>query len=163
MIAPVAIWTHYWKREMVEQGEGTFVGHTASNGFRQRGVAAGDRLYVISISGGRLRVVGRLDVEDIVTQQRATELFGRTMGDGTEHIVARPGSGTPRRSDAYVASQRLGEVEFVGPDGEVMPPKLNRSGQPDVLALQGVREITLKTALLFDQALGLKASEGDPA
>ncbi len=163
MIALVAIWTHYWKRDMVERGEGTFVGHTASNGFRQRGVAAGDRLYVISISGGRLRIVGRLDVEDIVTQKRADELFGRPMRDGAEHIVARPGSGTPRRTDAYLAPQRLGEVEFVGPDGEVVPPKLNRTGQPDVLALQGVREITLKTALLFDHVLGLKASDGDPS
>ena len=161
MIAPVAIWTHYWKREMVDQGEGTFVGHTASNGFRQRGVTAGDRLYVISIAGGRLRVVGRLDVEEIVTQQRANELFGRTMRGGAEHIVARPGSGTPLRTDAYLASQRLGELEFVGPDGEVVPPKLNRSGHPDVLALQGVREITPKTAVLFDQLLGLKTSEAD--
>jgi hypothetical protein len=163
MIAPVAIWTHYWKRDMVERGEGTFVGHTTSNGFRQRGVAAGDRLYVISISGGRLRIVGRLDVEDIVTQQRANELFGRPLRDGVEHIIARPGSGTPRRTDAYLAPQRLGEIEFVGPDGEVVPPKLNRTGQPDVLALQGVREITLKTAQLFDHVLGLKASEGDPS
>jgi len=161
MIAPVAIWTHYWKREMVEHGEGTFVGHTAANSFRQRGVTAGDRLYVISIAGGRLRVVGRLDVEDIVTQQRANELFGRPVRAGIEHIVARPGSGTPRRADAYLPPHRFAEVELVGAEGEVTPAKVNAHGHPDVLALQGVREITPKTALLFDQVLGLKASESD--
>ncbi len=158
MIAIVPIWTHYWKREMVELGEGTFVGHSASGSFRQRGVQAGDRLYVISVAGGRLRIVGRLDVEDVVTQQRADELFGRPMWPGAEHVVARPGSGTPRRTDAYVSARRLGDIEFVGADGDLTPPKVNPSGQPDVLALQGVREITLKTALMFDQVLGLKAS-----
>ncbi len=163
MIALVAIWTHYWKREMVEHGEGTFVGHTASSVFRQRGVAAGDRMYVISVAGGRLRIVGRLDVEDVVTQQRADELFGRPMWEGRDHVVARPGSGTPRRTDAYVADSRVGEIEFVGTDGEVITPKLNRSGHPDVLTLQGVREITARTALLFDQVLGLKSSESEPS
>ncbi len=161
MIALVAIWTHYWKREMVEQGEGTFVGHTTSNMFRQRGVAAGDRLYVISVSGGRLRIVGRLDVENVVTQQQADELFGRPMWPGPEHVIARPGSGTPRRSDAYVADDRLADIEFVGTDGEVVPPKVNRAGRPDVLSLQGVREITTKTALLFDQVLGVKTSDSE--
>ncbi len=159
MIALVATWTHYWKREMVEKGEGTFVGHSASGVFRQRGVQPGDRMYVISVAGGRLRVVGRLDVEDVVTQQRADELFGRPMWEGAEHVVARPGSGTARRTDAYLATKRLAEVEFVGADGEVVAVKINRSGQPDVLGLQGVREITLRTALLFDQVLGLKSSD----
>ena len=158
MIALVAVWTHYWKREMVEQGEGTFVGHTASSVFRQRGVVAGDRMYVISVSGGRLRVVGRLDVENVVTQQQADELFGRPVWAGAEHVIARPGSGTPRRKDAYVAEDRAGEIEFVGPDGGVMPLKVNRAGRPDVLSLQGVREITPKTAVLFDHVLGLKAA-----
>ena len=87
MIALVAIWTHYWKREMVEQGEGTFVGHSASGMFRQRGVQPGDRLYVVSVSGGRLRIVGRLDVEDVVSQQRANELFGRPVWEGEEHVI----------------------------------------------------------------------------
>jgi hypothetical protein len=163
MIALVAIWTHYWKREMVEQGEGTFVGHTTGSVFRQRGVGPGDRMYIISVAGGRLRVVGRLDVENLVTQSKADELFGRHMWEGTEHVVARPGSGTLRRTDAYVASDRLADIEFVGSDGEVVAPKLNRSGHPDVLSLQGVREVTSKTASLFDQVLGLKASEGEPS
>jgi len=155
----VTIWTHYWKREMVEQGEGIYVGHTASAGFRQHGVQTGDRMYMISVAGGRLRIVGRLDVEDVVSQQRADELFGRPMWQGAEHVVARPGSGTLRRTDAYVPESRLGEVEFVGPDGVVSALKINRLGHPDVLSLQGVREIAPKSALLFDQVLGLKASE----
>jgi len=154
----VTIWTHYWKREMVERGEGTFVGHSASNGFRQRGVRTGDRMYVISIAGGRLRIVGRLDVEDVVSQQRADELFGRPMWEGAEHVVARPGSGTPRRTDAYLPDARVADVEFVA-DGVTVALKINRLGNPDVLSLQGVREITPKTALLFDQVLGLKASD----
>ena len=162
MIALVAIWTHYWKREMVDQGEGTYVGHTVSSVFRQRGVAAGDRMYVISVAGGRLRIVGRLDVEDVVTQQRADELFGRPMWEGRDHVVARPGSSTSRRTDAYVADTRVGEIEFLGPGGELISPKLNRKGHPDVLTLQGVREITPRTAVLFDQVLGLKSSESEP-
>lgn len=163
MIALVAIWTHYWKREMVEQGEGTYVGHTVSSVFRQRGVEAGDRMYVISVAGGRLRIVGRLDVEDVVSQQRADELFGRPMWEGRDHVVARPGSGTLRRTDAYVTDSRINEIEFVGPAGALIVPKLNRHGHPEVLTLQGVREITARTAMLFDQVLGLKSSESEPS
>ena len=82
------------------------------------------------------------------------------MWEGPEHVVARPGSGTPQRTDAYISDGRLADIEFVGPDGEPMPPKLNRSGHPDVLSLQGVREITSKTGTLFDQVLGLKGERG---
>jgi hypothetical protein len=32
-----------------------------------------------------------------------------------------------------------------------------------VLTLQGVREITGRTAVLFDQVLGLKSSESEPS
>ncbi len=159
MIALVATWTHYWKREMVEQGEGTFVGHSASGVFRRSGVQPGDRLYVISVAGGRLRIVGRLDVEDVVNQKRADELFGRPVWEGAEHVIARPGSGTPRRTDAYLAAHGLVDVEFVDADGDIVPPKLNLAGHPDVLWLQGVREITARTALLFDQVLGVKTTE----
>jgi hypothetical protein len=150
------MWAHYWKRERAEVGEGTFVGHSASSVFRQRGVKAGDRMYVISVLGGRLRVIGRLDVEDVVTQQRAEELFGRHLWEAPDHVVARPGSGTPRRLDAFVPSSRIGELETVGPDGEATPMKLNRLGHIDVLSLQGVREITARTATQFDLVLGLK-------
>ena len=120
------MWAHYWKRERAEDGEGTFVGHSASSVFRQRGVKSGDRMYVISVLGGRLRVIGRLDVEDVVTQKRADELFGRHVWEGTDHVVARPGSGTPRRLDAFVPDARLDELEFVGPDGDVD----RREGEP---------------------------------
>ena len=144
---------------MVEQGEGMYVGHTAASGFRQRGVQTGDRMYVISVVGGRLRVVGRLDVEDVVSQERADELFGRPMWQGVEHVVARPGSGTPRRTDAYVPNRRLADVEFAASDGTVAALKINRLGHPDVLSLQGVREITARTAVLFDQVLGLKTTD----
>jgi hypothetical protein len=152
----VTIWAHYWKRERVEDGEGTFVGHSASSVFRQRGVKAGDRMYVVSVLGGQLRVIGRLDVEDVVTQQRADDLFGRHVWEGTDHVVARPGSGTQRRLDAFLPASRIGEFEVVGANGEVMPVKLNRLDQVDVLSLQGLREITARTATLFDHVLGLK-------
>lgn len=151
------MWAHYWKRERAEDGEGTFVGHSASSVFRQRGVKSGDRMYVISVLGGRLRVIGRLDVEDVVTQKRADELFGRHVWEGTDHVVARPGSGTPRRLDAFVPDARLDELEFVGPDGDVIAAKVNRLGHVDVLNLQGLREITPRAAKLLDQLLGLKS------
>jgi hypothetical protein len=150
------MWAHYWKRERAEDGEGTFVGHSASSVFRQRGVKSGDRMYVISVLGGRLRVIGRLDVEDVVTQKRADELFGRHLWEAPEHVVARPGSGSQRRLDAFVPDHRLSELELVGPDGEAVIAKLNRHGQVDVLNLQGLREITPRAATLFDQVLGLK-------
>jgi hypothetical protein len=151
----MTLWAHYWKRDRAEDGEG-FVGHSASSVFRQRGVRTGDRMYVISVLGGRLRVIGRLDVEDVVTQKRADELFGHHVWEGTEHVVARPGSGTPRRLDAFVPDGRLGEVELVGSDGAVSAVKVNRLGHIDVLNLQGLREITTHTANLFDHVLGLK-------
>jgi hypothetical protein len=150
------MWAHYWKRQRAEDGEGTYVGHSASSVFRERGVKTGDRMYVISVLGRRLRVIGRLDVEDVVTQARADELFGRHVWEGTDHVVARPGSGTPRRLDAFVPDTRLGEIEFVGADGEIVAAKVNRLGHIDALNLQGLREITPRAAKLFDQLLGLK-------
>ena len=119
---------------------------------------------MISISGGRLRIVGRLDVEDIVTQKRADELFGRPMRDGAEHIDraarvrARRAAPTPTsRRNAWARSSSS------APMARWFRRSSTAVGSPTCCALQGVREITLKTAQLFDHVLGLKASEGDPS
>lgn len=83
----------HWRDTAQARGdEGAPFKYSASNRFDQRGLRAGDRLYVVGIDGGELLLIGRMDVEHVVKTAQAKRLLGSAnLYPGKEwHATARP-------------------------------------------------------------------------
>ncbi len=151
-------WTQYWSRATVDNAKkhelGQALDHTAGDYFRSRGVASGDRIYIINWWKGSLILLGRLDVGQIVDQSQAEQILGKALWKADDHIVAKPGSGKPLRERELPGSQ-LHKVEFVAADGTVVGVKYKRGGaevEPQTFRYP-VREIPASTVRLFDRLL----------
>lgn len=146
-------WTHYWKRRTAEAPRSGPLDHTASNRFRSRGVKKGDTIYVISFWDGTLRILGRLDVDLIVDQAQAERIRGEDLWPAYDHVLAKPGSATMFGS-SVVPDLDLAKVEFMKADGTTVGVTYKREGKVEPQSFRSeVREITKKTARLFDQLL----------
>ena len=159
----MAHFTHYWKYETVADHQTMVRGreipskldHTAGEQFKSRRVTAGDWLYVISFRAGELRVVARLEVEDIVSQRLANKRLSYNPWRATEHVMAVPGSGSPIRFESTVPTAEVGAIRFLTTDGASSAPAMNRRGDFDPQTFRGVRQITEATAAIFDKVLGV--------
>ena len=154
-------YTHYWTRGTIKSRE-TMPDpfepliHTASAEFRSRGVGPGDTVYVINLNGGRLRVVARMVVDLVVDQRQAEQLLGdENLWDAPDHCIARKGTATPSRYDAYLTDSQLAKFRFVAADGKAQGPKRRQDGKIEPQSFRSpVREITPQTAALLDSVLG---------
>ena len=123
--------------------------HTAGNLFRQRGVQPGDLVYVISSERGRLRLVGRMKVAEIVDQETATRRLGTTnLWEASEHCISVPGSGTPLLKQAVLLPREQTRKLRFETDAGPQPPVMHR-GALDQQTLRGVRRLTTKLGLLL--------------
>lgn len=119
-----------------------------------RDVGPGDTVYVVNFFRGELYVVGRLVVDQIVNRAQAEHILGTTdLWEAREHVIGRKGDSTFMRFDAVIPAAQLPQIEFVASDGSIHPPARNRHGAVDPQAFRGVREITRKTAKLFERCL----------
>jgi predicted HNH restriction endonuclease len=154
-------YTHYWTRDTIKSQETKpdpyeELIHTASAEFRLRGVGPGDTVYVINLNEGRLRVIARM-VVDLVVDQRGAERILRTrnLWDAADHCIARDGTATPARYDAYLTDSQLAKFRFVTADGKSQGPKHRKDGKIEPQSFRSpVREITPQTAALLDSVLG---------
>ena len=153
----MSFFTHYWTGETFKREAQGPVGdmvHTAGNQFTSRGVMPGDTVYVISFLHGVLYVVGSLAVDLIVPKAKARVILGTSdLWSADEHVIAKKGGSSRARFDSPISQSDIQEVEFIGSDGSVLPPKRNRHGQIDPQTFRGVREITATTASQFDSYL----------
>lgn len=154
----MANWTHYWQRStMLDEASSAVpaaLKHSASNSFLARGVATGDRIYVISNHSGKFFLIGRLIVDRIVDQATATKYLGFDLWDADDHALAVQGTEMTMRFDVTIPLAEVRRLEFVSKSG-LSYPKLTGSGVPDRQTFRGVREVTDKTAVVFDRGLGL--------
>jgi hypothetical protein len=128
--------------------------HTASDQFRARGVAPGDAVYVVSFHRGVLRVLGRLDVDRVVTRTQAQRALGtQNLWEAADHLLGKPGTVMRYQPDAVVPSADLRRLEFVSPDGTINGVVYNRHGNVDPQSFRSLREVTPATAGLFDGIL----------
>jgi hypothetical protein len=99
----MSYFTHYWEGktcdEMFALGwEGKPLDHTAGKIFKRRGVAVGDKVYVVNIVKGILLLIGRMEVGQIVlSTQEASIILGYEAWEAPEHLIAKRGSATPMR------------------------------------------------------------------
>ena len=94
----MASFTHYWEGNtcdaMFADGlDGDTLDHAADKLFTQRGVGPGDKIYVVNNLRGNLVLIGRLEVDKIVSQAEAERVLGdNNLWDAPEHVIAKPGT-----------------------------------------------------------------------
>lgn len=157
-------YTHYWTGDTIKFQEGLHdpfepLIHIASAEFRSRGVGPGDTVYVINMIGGRLRVIGRMVVDQVVDQRQAEQLLEDTnLWDAADHCIARKGTATRARYDAFLTEPQLAKFRFVTADGGSHGPKLRKDGTIEPQSFRTpVREITPQTAATLDAVLGSRS------
>lgn len=124
--------------------------HAGSDRFLARGMRPGDVLFVWSVIAGRLMLLGRITIGEILDLTSAVKrLKDTSLIDLRDHIIARDPQ--PKRFDCEVPRELIRELRFVSKsDPEV---KWNRRGEPDPQSFRGVRELTAASANALDRLL----------
>lgn len=147
--------THYWKNSTCQEQEwspDSVLNYTAGNMFRKRGVKQGDRVFVVTVSRGRLFLVGAMDVREILTRTQAARELKTSVWNAAEHLVAVRGSASSKRFDRVVPPEIVRELMFEGPDGPI-PPKMIDDTRLDQQTLRGVRKLTTASGRLLEGCL----------
>jgi 5-methylcytosine-specific restriction endonuclease McrA len=127
---------------------------SASNRYRQRGVSAGDVVYVVSIANGQLYLGGRIAVAKIVSRAQAIRLFAsQNLYDADEWIIAPQGGGTQLHLYRRLEPALSKRLRFVSGDGEPKGLAFVSASALDNQSIRGVRELTRESAELFDQII----------
>jgi len=127
--------------------EGT-LDHTAGNQFREKRVAHGDFIYVISNLQSRVYLVGRLRVKDVLSQAEAERHFSEELWQADDHIRADPQQLTETRYDREVPTSVLRQLTFIA-SGKTTKVRFN-DGHLDQQTLRAVRELTPQAASILD-------------
>jgi hypothetical protein len=147
--------TQYWTQETCTQ-DARYAGHlleyTAGNQFRDRSVAEGDVVYAVTVRHGRLFVIGRLTVDEVVGPLEASRVLGEdSLIEGAdEYVIAA--SATPMHFHIevpvevtekllFIASPHSKRLHFVEP------------GVLDKQTLRGIRELEPASAKALDEFL----------
>src|ERR1051326_7119582 len=114
--------THYWKNatwDAEQESVGGILDHAASNQFSTRGVSSGDAIYVIAVRSGDLLLGGRLDVKQVISQEEAERVLGRSLWDAREHVVGETSTAEPIAFDRVIPRDVVRQLRFVGETEEV--------------------------------------------
>ena len=153
----VRYYTHYWVNQWLEHKavtEGEVLSHDAGNQFRTRGIKRGDFVYVVTVREGDLYLMGRPQVGEVCSQERAIAKLGPDLWDANDHLIAESGSETPMRADVKAAPEVAKLLTFVTSDGK------DALGHPvEHMKLQAIRELDRYSADRLDQMFGSKRRE----
>jgi len=147
------LWTrNEYRRQCITTIGGSLLG-AASNRFNDRGVCPGDILYVWSFVHARLLLIGRMEVDAVVSFQEACRRLGTSdfSDDLTDHAIAR--CSTQKRAENEVPLAIIRQLAFLSPNGEVKVPKFRSANEPDPQTFRGVRQLTAASAALLDGLL----------
>lgn len=145
--------THYWSNETcddaVERGfEGKPLKHTADNMLAR--ASSGDVVYVVTVRNGKLFLLGRMVVEEIIDYEEACERLDYDPWEAEFHAIAS--SSTPMAIDNEIPVKTVKKLRAVRAD-EIRPLKFVDHERLDRQALRGVVEITPESADLLDDFL----------
>lgn len=150
--------THYWANQTWKDHArtattGELLDHAASNQFAERGVSAGDSVYIVTVFGGVLHLLTRIEVDLVGDAEAAAARLGcaaADLWDASDHIAARAAVGMDFERD--VAPGVAARLRFVTPAGPA-PLKWRVQDVIDQQTLRGVRELTPASAHLLDALL----------
>jgi len=132
--------------------------HSACNQFVSRGVSHGDTLYVASSLHGKMVLVARFVVDDIVSQRTAERRLRHKLWTAAEHAMAIPGTGARPRIDRFVDDSIVASLRFIMADGSEKPPLIHADGRLDQQTLRSLRRLSPASAKLLDSILDTKPS-----
>jgi N utilization substance protein B len=143
--------THYWNREQYQESlagdkavKGTPLDHTAGTMFTLRGIKPGDIVYVVSVKEGRLYLIGKMEVGEILfSDEEARSRIGYEPWSAPEHLIARVC--TPIQPDLLVPADMVERLRFISPLGKVRP-KFDKPGVLNRQALRIIRELEPESA-----------------
>ncbi len=150
--------THYWTERtcaslVATESEGELLDHTAGNRLRSKGIGPGDHVYVVSLSKGRLVLVGKLEVERVADRHEAAEILAidpEDMWDAEDHLIAS--SATPMAFDRLVPLETTERLRFLTGSGS-QPLFFQVPGRLDKQTVRGRRELAPESAALLDELL----------
>lgn len=146
------LWTGSEYRWHQENAEGQPLRHAASNHFSARGVRPGDVLYIWSFTSGQLLLMGRMEIGEIATRERAVHVLKNpNIADLDEHALAR--SCSAKTFGIQVSLEVMRQLRFVSANGEIMEPKFRTEDAVDPQTFRGVRQLTAASASLLDQLM----------
>lgn len=154
----MSAFTHYWERETLRRHDDSDrapLRHIAGNQFRRRGVQPGDAVYIVNVAGGRLRLISRILIDEVIGEAEARERFGDDLFPASEHCLRRNGKGEPVDLDRFVEEGIVRKLTFINARGRTVHPKFTPrgSGLLDSQTLRGVRRLTEESARLLDAQL----------
>lgn len=156
---PSRSFTHYWSngtwsayRTTAARGE--LVDYAASNQFRERGLTAGDSLYIVTVLHGALYLLTRLQVAAVCGVEEAAQQLGEepeSLWPADDFAVAA--AAVPSDFERVVPLAIAEQLRFLAGDGEPRPLKFRAEGLLDQQTLRGVRELAPDSAALLDALL----------
>lgn len=119
--------TLYWKWE---QYQGSLAGgkavpetpldHTAGAMFTKRGIEPGHIVYVVSEKKGRLYLIGKMEVGEILfSDDEARSRIGYEPWSAPEHLIAR--ACTSIQPKLVLPADMVARLRFISPSGRVRP------------------------------------------
>jgi TPR repeat protein len=148
--------THYWTNEtwkISEEGNGQLLGELYSTQFVNRGVAAGDFIYPVTVIKGELYLLAKMEAEAVCDGKTGAKRLGEDPDDFYDDLyIAFPRQSTLMNFQARVPAEITRKLTFVSGN---RPSSLVflASGGLDQQTLRGVRELTPQAAEMLDQLL----------
>ena len=154
--------THYWNKESVEEAkclveEGyLYLDQAASKQFCKRHVKIGDYVYVVNIRGGRMVVIGRMQVGKVIPGIEDETPDADDFWAEYDHVIAEDGTATLLNFKSKAPMETANRLRFIRFDDRKQPPRslALSNANPELLdsqTLRGVRELTEESAELLDQ------------
>jgi hypothetical protein len=146
--------TTYWKSGPWFGSSHQVLNHAASNQFRDRGVGIGDVLYVMHYEARELFLGGRLIVGRLLSQGEAEAHFDSAdIWEARDHVLAQPGTEQVLNPGRQLSRELLRRLTFERPDGSISGLKFDSDGAANQQTLRGVREASVDSATILDQAI----------
>ncbi len=139
---------------------------SGSNNFTLRGVAKGDRVYIVSIRDGLLLLGGRITVNNIMSREEAIRSTGEAnLFDGArEWILGAKLGGTPLNLHRQISPELARELRFVTPKSGALKGLAFRNTQDlDPQTTRGIRELTRESADLMEEIITLTGKVETPS
>jgi hypothetical protein len=159
-------YTHYWNNETFYANKEIDptgpMEHTAGNLFRARGVTTGDYVYVVTALEGKLYLIGRMEVGEILNYREARKKLSFEPWEAEDQVLALPGTATPTSYERRVPDDITASLRFYTSSKRTPSPlKFVRPGRLDQQTLRGVREMTPDSADLLEKVLNAHDDEMD--
>mgnify|MGYP007059444534 CR=1 FL=1 len=142
--------TSSWQfAEAKSRATGQPLRYAAGSRFTQSEVGSGDTLYIVSVSKGQLYLLGKMEVDRIVSYEEAEQILDEKPFDAPEHVFARRCTATRLTLAPLEITQTLRFISASNRDSLYFTDEGVLSGQ----TLRVVRRLTPESAALLDGIL----------